>query len=164
MGALPHCGGRSRIASRRTGRAPFVTHPALQKTWQSEADPPRKTISLFRTGLRAPALNAGSSQFSNVQIIPRPAHASSMAAGASSTPMIRRPGGSTVTDWSPHSNSHAVSAPLENRSLMQSWVRRSLGCTGGTRSSRYLGDAARTSFWNGGPIGTAIISCARCSP
>jgi hypothetical protein len=36
---VPHFGGRSLIASFRTGRAPLVTHPALQKTWQSQAFP-----------------------------------------------------------------------------------------------------------------------------
>jgi hypothetical protein len=39
MRALPPFDGRFHIASRRTGRASFVTHPALQKTWQSQAFP-----------------------------------------------------------------------------------------------------------------------------
>lgn len=39
MCALPPCDGRFHVASRRTGHAPFVTHPALQKAWQSQAFP-----------------------------------------------------------------------------------------------------------------------------
>jgi hypothetical protein len=37
MSARPLLGGRFLIASRRTGHAPFVAHPALQKTIQSQA-------------------------------------------------------------------------------------------------------------------------------
>ena len=53
MSALPRCQGRFLMTFFRTGRAPFVTHPALQKPWCS------REVSTRQAGTASPGSHPG---------------------------------------------------------------------------------------------------------